>query len=71
MQSPMPGNAQIPIPWKYSVESQPYHFQAEGFCGKKNILRHPKNPHSMSQVKYHTMGIPKEKILFFHDIDFD
>ena len=50
---------------------KPYHSQAVGLWGNKNLLGNSNNPQSMSQVKYHTMGIPKENLLYSHTMGFD
>ena len=41
------------------------------FLRKLEFIRKPKQSQSMSQVKYHTMGIPKEKLLYSHNMGFD
>ena len=49
---------------------KPYHSQASWLWENYNLLRNSKNPQSMSQVKYHTMRIPKKKLLYSHIMDF-
>ena len=46
------------------------------FCGKPYLskavdLGNSNNPQSISQVKYHTMGIPKVKLVYFHTMNSD
>ena len=65
----MSGNVQIPIPWKHSVES---HIISRlcVFLRKLELIRKTKQSQSLSQVKYDTMGMPKERLLYSHTITF-
>ena len=50
---------------------KPYHSLGVSFWGNQKFMRHPNGPHSMGNLKFHTMGTLFEKLIYSHTMSFE